>query len=212
MSRLGVLEERRHQEIADAGRGRPVELARPLARLREQLRERSDLHGGRRHDGHHGVRDPGDRHEIGDVVGQLVVQKGMRGEGGGRREQQRVIVMGADEGADRRRCRRRRAGSRPPPACPSAPTAGRPTAAPRYRRRCRGPSGTMKRTLRCGQVSRRRRRCRARNASPAQIAEITRRMRIINLPGRSWRGARHHGKLPQERIGHMGPRVTTGDA
>ncbi len=53
-----------------------------------------------RDDRHHGVGDPRDRHEIGGVVGQLVVQERMRGEDRGRREQQRVIVMGADEGAD----------------------------------------------------------------------------------------------------------------
>ena len=73
-------------EIERAGHAGPVELARLAAGERNELVERIDAQARRHGDGDDRVGYARNRHEIARRVGQVVVQKRMRGERRGRRK------------------------------------------------------------------------------------------------------------------------------
>ena len=100
-AKAGLAQESCHEKVDGAGGAGPIELARLRARQRDQLGERFhwQVRGHRNDDDR--VRHPGDRLQILGLVGEVLVDEGMRGERGRRRGQQHVIVLGGDHRADR---------------------------------------------------------------------------------------------------------------
>ena len=94
------VQETGEDEVGEAGRGRPVELARLLLRQRHQVLQRIEVERGRHRHGDHGAGDARDGDHVLRIIGQLVVEVGMGGERAHRRHQQSVIVVRAEETGD----------------------------------------------------------------------------------------------------------------
>ena len=86
--------------IWEAGGGGPIQFTGLGARQRLQFFQRIDVERGRHADRNHRLGDARNRDQVFLVVGQLVVEVGMGGEGADRRDQQDVIVVRAEEAGD----------------------------------------------------------------------------------------------------------------
>src|SRR5262245_38779504 len=90
-----------NHELWQAWPRRPVELARLLARLLDEVRERVDRHRARRREANQYVAGWRDRGEVAPwVERKLVVDDRVHPHRGAEREQERVVVFGGNEGCD----------------------------------------------------------------------------------------------------------------
>ncbi len=143
----------REQDVDGQARSRgPVELARLRLRRLHQVGERVDLQRGADGDAEEVVDDRRDRDELRGIVGQPLVQQVIERDDAGEREQKGVVVARREQGASPQGCRRRLAGSPPRPAGPSARPAARPTSRAERSMPLPGGSGTISRTVFCGQL------------------------------------------------------------
>src|SRR5499427_1053952 len=74
-----AFEKTSEQEIERPGHSRPIELARMVARQRDQVRQRPDIQRNGHRDGDHRIGHSGDRQQITRPVRQVLVEIGMGG-------------------------------------------------------------------------------------------------------------------------------------
>src|SRR5262249_32277468 len=124
------------------------------------------------------VRDPSNRHDVGGLVGQVFVDKRMRGEGSAWCSQEHMVIVGAHERADGDETVSAgaildddRLAPAPAQSIPDQSRADIDTAA--------GPSVTMNLTARCGQVGAFD-GCAARTSTARQAMPNARRCMLSN--------------------------------
>ncbi len=98
---LGVVHEVVERKLGDAGHRGGVELAGFGARALHELGDGLDLHRGRHADAEDGRGVARDRHDVGRIVGQLLVLERMDDEVAARSPQEGVVVVGGEHGLDR---------------------------------------------------------------------------------------------------------------